>query len=64
MVRLTVLTAEEVEAVHQATLRILSEVGPVLTQPEARGILTAAGATVRDDRVLLPSELVERALAQ
>jgi len=64
MVRFTVLTAAEVEGVHQATLRILSEVGPVLTQPEARGILTGAGATVRDDRVLLPPDLVERALDQ
>jgi len=64
MVRLTVLTSEEVEAVHQATLRILSEVGVVLTQPEARELLTGAGATVRDDRVLLPPDLVERALDQ
>ena len=64
MVRLTVLTSEEVEAVHQATLRILSEVGVVLTQPEARELLTGAGATVRDDRVLLPPDLVERTLDQ
>jgi trimethylamine--corrinoid protein Co-methyltransferase len=64
MIQLTVLTGEEVEAVHQATLRILSEVGIVLTQPEAREVLAGAGATVRDDRVLLPPDLVERALAQ
>jgi len=64
MVRLTVLTSKEVEAVHQATLRILSEVGVVLTQPEARELLTGAGATVRDDRVLLPPDLVERTLDQ
>ncbi len=64
MVRLTVLTEEEVEAIHQATLRILSEVGIVLTQPEARETLVGAGATVRDDRVLLPPDLVEMALAQ
>ena len=64
MVRLTVLTDEEVEAIHQATLRILGEVGIVLTQPEAREVLVGAGATVRDDRVLLPPDLVERAVAQ
>jgi trimethylamine--corrinoid protein Co-methyltransferase len=64
MVRLTVLTEEEVGAIHQATLRILSEVGVVLTQPEARETLVGAGATVRDDRVLLPSDLVERAVTQ
>lgn len=64
MVRLTILTDEEVEGVHQATLHILSEVGIVLTQPEAREVLAGAGATVRDDRVLLPPDLVEQALAQ
>jgi trimethylamine--corrinoid protein Co-methyltransferase len=64
MVRLTVLTDEEVEAIHQATLRILSKVGIVLTQLEARHILTGAGATVRDDRVLLPPDLIEQAVAQ
>ena len=64
MVRFTILTDEEVEGVHQATLRILSEVGIVLTQPEAREVLAGAGAVVRDDRVLLPPDLVERALAQ
>lgn len=64
MIRLAVLTDEEVEAIHQATLRILSEVGIVLAQPEARGLLTGAGATVRDDRLLLPPDLVEGALAQ
>lgn len=64
MTRLTVLTGEEVEAIHQATLRILSEIGIVLIQPEARELLTGAGATVRGDRVLLPPDLVERAVAQ
>jgi len=64
VVQLTILTDQEVEAVHQATLRILSEVGVVLTQPQAREMLTGAGATVRDERVFLPPDLVERAVAQ
>jgi trimethylamine--corrinoid protein Co-methyltransferase len=65
MIRLTALTDKEVEAIHQATLRILSEVGIVLTQPEARETLTGAGAGVRgDDRILLPPDLVDRALTQ
>jgi len=63
MIRMTVLTDEEVEAIHQATLHILSEVGIVLTQPEARDVLTSARATARDDRVLLPPDLIERVLA-
>jgi len=64
MIRLAVLADEAVEAIHQATLRILSEVGIVLTQPEAREVLAGAGATVRGDRVLLPPDLVEREVAR
>lgn len=64
MIRLTVLKDEEIEEIHQATLCILSEVGLVLTQPEAHEVLTAVGATVRDGRVLLLPDLVERTVAQ
>ncbi len=64
MLQLTALSHDEVEAVHQATLRILSEVGLVLGQDEARALLTAAGASVRRDRVLLPHDLVEWAVSQ
>jgi trimethylamine--corrinoid protein Co-methyltransferase len=64
MTLLTVLTEKEVEAIHQATLRILDSVGVVLTQPDAREILTGAGAAVRGDRVLLPPDLVMHAVAQ
>lgn len=64
MTLLTVLTEQELEDIHRATLRILREIGVVLTQPEARHILTGAGATVQGDRVLLPPDLVEQATAQ
>jgi len=64
VIKLAVLTDDEVEAIHQATLRIMNEVGVVLAQPEAREILTGAGARVQGDRVLLPPDLVERAVAQ
>ena len=63
MLQLTALSTGEVEAIHQATLRILSEVGIILTRAEARDVLVAAGAGVRDDRVLLPPDLVESALS-
>jgi trimethylamine--corrinoid protein Co-methyltransferase len=63
MVQLTALTDNEVQAIHQATLRILAEVGVVLTQPQAREMLGGAGATVRGERVLLPPDVVEKALA-
>ncbi len=64
MVRLSALTDEEVEGIHQATLRILSEVGVLLTHSEAREMLTSAGATIRDDCVLFPPDLVEEAVAR
>jgi trimethylamine--corrinoid protein Co-methyltransferase len=59
----TVLSPEEVEAVHRATLRILSEVGVTLTHTKAREVLTGAGATIRAERVLLPPDLVETCIA-
>jgi len=64
MIHLAVLTDDELEAIHQATLRILSEVGIVLTQPEALNILTGVGATMRDGFVLLPPDLVEQEIAR
>ena len=64
MISLQALTTREVDAIHESTLHVLSEVGIVLTQPEARAILTGAGATIRDDRVLIPPALVEREVAR
>ena len=64
MTHLTVLTREELDAIHQATLRILSEVGVVLTQPTALRMLTDAGATLQSERVFIPEALVEWAIAQ
>jgi trimethylamine:corrinoid methyltransferase-like protein len=73
MIQLTALSAEEVEATHQATLRILAETGVVLAErsgtasssprSEAHQILLDAGATEHEGRVCLPPDLVERALA-
>ncbi len=61
---LAVLTDSEVEAIHQATLRILSEVGVVLAHAEARERLAGLGASIKGDRILLPPGLVERSVAQ
>ncbi len=59
MRNLTFLSETEVEAIHSASLRILSETGIHLVQPEARDILTGAGATIDQDKVRLPPDLVE-----
>lgn len=64
MVSLNVLSLDEIRSVHHATLRILDEVGVILTGPEAREYLTGAGARVRKERVCIPPDLVEWAVAQ
>ncbi len=64
MAHLFMLTESEVEAIHQATLRILSETGLVLRQVEARQILQSAGASTRGERVLFPPDLVEACIAK
>ena len=45
---LSYLTHEEVEALHQSSLRILAGTGVVLTHPESLDILTANGASALD----------------
>ncbi len=64
MTLLKYLTADEVEAIHQATLRILNETGIILKHTEGREILTGAGARVHGDRVLFPPDLVENELTR
>ena len=61
--KLSILTGNEVEAIHQATLRILSEIGIVLGYEPARQILAGAGASIRGERIYLPPDLVERSVA-
>jgi trimethylamine--corrinoid protein Co-methyltransferase len=56
---MNLLSTDEVEAIHQATLRILAGIGVVLTEPKARQLLSDAGAKIHQNRVLLPPELVE-----
>jgi trimethylamine--corrinoid protein Co-methyltransferase len=63
MIRFSILDDNEIEAIHQATLRILAETGVVLTEPKSRALLTGAGAKILETRVLFPPELVERCIA-
>ncbi len=57
--------AEEIEAIHEATLRVLQNVGVVFPDREARRLLADAGAEVRGDGGLVkfPARLIEEALA-
>ena len=59
-----VITSEEVQQIHQTTLRILGEVGIILGHTETRELLLDFGAALKDDRVLLPPDLVESSLSK
>ena len=61
-----VVSADELEAIHRASLRILQETGMDFLHDEALAVLRKAGADVEANghRVRFPSELVEQAVAQ
>jgi trimethylamine--corrinoid protein Co-methyltransferase len=62
--QLTVLSREQIARVHQASLRVLSQVGVRVDSARARRIFARAiGQPADDDRVRIPPELVEWALA-
>ncbi|MGI9029982.1 MAG: trimethylamine methyltransferase family protein, partial [Ilumatobacteraceae bacterium] len=53
-----VVSADELESIHQASLRVLSEIGMNFLDPESRELLQAAGAAVDDERVRFDPEMV------
>lgn len=57
-----VLSPDQVEAIHRASLRILSETGMDFLHPEALALLGQAGAAVDGERVRFPPDLVEHAI--
>lgn len=59
------VSADELEAIHDASLTILEEIGMDVLLPEARALLAAAGAAVEasSQRVRMPRELVLDAVA-
>lgn len=63
--RFEVLSPEEVERIHEASLDLLAEVGIRVDYPIARDIFRRAGAAVDDARqvVRIPPDLVMRAVA-
>lgn len=62
MIELTALTHQEIDAIHQATLQVLSETGIVLSHPVGIEILSSAGAIQDENRFLIPIEVVEAAI--
>jgi trimethylamine---corrinoid protein Co-methyltransferase len=63
MFHLSVFDEAEVESIHQASLRILSETGVILTERNSRTLLVDAGARVQDKRVLFPPDMVEKCIS-
>ncbi len=64
MIHLSVFDEIEVEAIHQASLHILWETGVVLTEPQSLSLLTDAGARIKDSRLCIPPDLVEKCISQ
>ncbi len=58
--RVEVFSADRVEAIHAASLKVLRDLGIRVLNDEAREILAKAGCEMRDDMMVhFPSELVE-----
>jgi trimethylamine--corrinoid protein Co-methyltransferase len=60
--RLSVLSTEQIEQIHLATLEVLERTGVQITHPRALELLHGAGARVEGDRVHIPGWLVEDAI--
>jgi trimethylamine--corrinoid protein Co-methyltransferase len=62
--KMAVLSQEQVEQLHSATLELLERTGVQITHPRPLEILQGAGAHVDGKRVRFPSWLVEQAIRQ
>jgi trimethylamine--corrinoid protein Co-methyltransferase len=62
--RLQVLDEGQIQQLHEATIALLERTGVQLPHPRAREIFADAGARVDGDRVRIPGELLEWALAR
>ncbi len=61
-----IVSADQIEEIHQASMQVLEEIGMNFLLPEAREILRQAGAEVENDgpRVRFDRALVQEAVAQ
>ena len=64
MERLKFLSDNEVQAMHEATLHIMSEVGIIWTHKPSLDILLGAGCTLKGNRVCMPADLVMDCIAK
>jgi trimethylamine---corrinoid protein Co-methyltransferase len=64
MERLKFLSDEDVKSMHEATLRILGEIGVIWTHQPSLEILQDAGCTMNGNRVCFPPDLVMDSIAK
>ncbi len=64
MERLKFLSDEDIKAMHEATLHVMNEIGVIWTHKPSLDILTAAGCTIKGNRVCFPPELVMDSIAK
>jgi trimethylamine--corrinoid protein Co-methyltransferase len=64
MERLKFLSDEDVKAMHEATLQVLSEVGVIWTHKPSLDILMEAGCKMNGNRVCFPPDLVMDSIAK
>jgi trimethylamine---corrinoid protein Co-methyltransferase len=57
------ISDDQVEAIHHASLKVLAEIGMDFMLPEARDILKKAGAKIDGERVRFDPAMIEQALA-
>lgn len=60
--RYQLLTQNEIEMIHENSLRIMENIGVVMTDEQAREILSKHGAILDGERVKFPKKLVEEAI--
>jgi trimethylamine--corrinoid protein Co-methyltransferase len=62
--RLSVLSADQIDQIHLATLEVLERTGIQIAHPRALEILHGAGARMDGNRVRIPAWMVEDAIRQ
>lgn len=58
-----IVSADELESIHRASLKVLSEIGMDFTLPQARDMLRQAGAKVDGERVRFDPAMIEELIA-
>ncbi len=64
MERLKFLSEDDVNAMHEATLRVLGEIGVIWTHQPSLDVLLQAGCAMNGNRVLMPPDLVMDCVAK